>query len=63
MLRHRILFAALAAIVFAVPSHAESEKGAEHLAEAAAYPDDTAAMVAEFHTQMEQVRAEYLRRH
>ena len=41
----------------------ESEKGAEHLAEAATYPDDTAAMVAEFHTQMEQVRAEYLRRH
>jgi bifunctional DNase/RNase len=41
----------------------ESEKGAEHLAEAAAYPDDTAAIVAEFHTQMEQVRAEYLRRH
>jgi hypothetical protein len=37
--------------------------GAKHLAEATAYPDDTAAIVAEFHTQMEQVRAEYLRRH
>jgi uncharacterized protein len=40
----------------------ESDKGAQFLAEAAAYPDDTAAIVAEFHTEMEQVRAEYLRR-
>ena len=41
----------------------ESEKGAQFLAELDAYPDDTAAIVAEFHTQMDQVRAEYLRRH
>ena len=41
----------------------ESDKGAKYLAEAAAYPDDTAAIVAEFHSEMEQVRAEFLRRH
>jgi RNA polymerase sigma factor (sigma-70 family) len=40
----------------------ESEKGAQHLAEAAAYPDDTAAIVAEFQAEAERVRAEYLRR-
>ncbi|HEV2893886.1 MAG TPA: bifunctional nuclease family protein, partial [Actinomycetota bacterium] len=40
----------------------ESAKGARYLAEAAAYPDDTAAVVAEFQAEMEQVRAEYLRR-
>jgi RNA polymerase sigma factor (sigma-70 family) len=40
----------------------ESAKGAEYLAEAAAYPDDTAALVAGFHAEMERVRAEYLRR-
>ncbi|HEX8582254.1 MAG TPA: bifunctional nuclease domain-containing protein [Acidimicrobiales bacterium] len=41
----------------------ESEKGARFLAEAAAYPDDTAAIVAEFQAEMERVRAEFLRRH
>ena len=40
----------------------ESEKGARYLAEAAAYPDGTAAIVAEFQAEMERVRAEYLRR-
>jgi RNA polymerase sigma factor (sigma-70 family) len=40
----------------------ESEKGAQHLAEAAAYPDGTAAIVAEFQAEAERVRAEYLRR-
>jgi bifunctional DNase/RNase len=40
----------------------ESDKGAELLAEAAAYPDDTAAIVAEFQAEMERVRAEFLRR-
>jgi hypothetical protein len=32
------------------------------LAEAAAYPQDTAAIVAEFQAQMELARAEYVRR-
>jgi bifunctional DNase/RNase len=41
----------------------ESEKGARYLAEATTYPDDTAAIVAEFQTEMERVRAEFLRRH
>jgi len=36
--------------------------GAELLAEAAAYPQDTAAIVAEFHAHRERERAEYLRR-
>ena len=40
----------------------ETEQGARYLAEAAAYPGDTAAIVAEFQAEMEQVRAEYLRR-
>jgi bifunctional DNase/RNase len=40
----------------------ETGKGARFLAEAAAYPDDTAAIVAEFQVDMERVRAEYLRR-
>jgi RNA polymerase sigma factor (sigma-70 family) len=40
----------------------ETARGAEHLAEAAAYPDGTAAIVAEFQAEMERVRAEYLRR-
>jgi bifunctional DNase/RNase len=40
----------------------ESERGAEHLAEATAYPDGTAAIVAEFQAEMERTRAEYLRR-
>ena len=39
-----------------------SGKGAQHLAEAAAYPDDTAAIVAEFQAHRERERAEYLRR-
>ena len=39
-----------------------SEQGARFLAEAAAYPDDTAAIVAEFQVEMERVRAEFLRR-
>jgi bifunctional DNase/RNase len=39
----------------------ESGKGAQFLAEAAAYPDDTAAIVAEFQAEMDRVRAEYLR--
>ena len=38
------------------------ERGAELLAEAAAYPEDTAAIVAGFHAQQQQVRAEYERR-
>jgi uncharacterized protein len=37
-------------------------RGAELLAEAAAYPQDTAAIVAEFHAHRERERAEYLRR-
>jgi RNA polymerase sigma factor (sigma-70 family) len=37
-------------------------KGARYLAEAAAYPDDTAAIVAEFQAEMERTRAEFLRR-
>ena len=40
----------------------ESGKGAQFLAEAAAYPDDTAAIVAEFQAEMDRVRAEFLRR-
>ena len=40
----------------------ETEQGARYLAEAAAYPGDTAAIVAEFQSEMEQVRAEFLRR-
>ena len=40
----------------------QSDKGAR-LAEAAAYPDGTATIVAEFQAEMEQVRAEFLRRH
>ena len=40
-----------------------SEKGARYLAEATTYPDDTAAIVAEFQAEMERVRAEFLRRH
>jgi RNA polymerase sigma-70 factor (ECF subfamily) len=41
---------------------AESERGARYLAEATAYPDDTAAIVAEFQSEMERTRAEFLRR-
>jgi len=41
----------------------ESDKGAQFLAEAAAYPDGTAAIVAEFQAEMERVRAEFERRH
>jgi RNA polymerase sigma factor (sigma-70 family) len=40
----------------------ESDKGAQYLAEATAYPDDTAAIVAEFQAEMERVRAELLDR-
>jgi len=40
----------------------DSEKGARFLAEAAAYPDDTAALVAEFQAEMERTRAEFERR-
>jgi RNA polymerase sigma factor (sigma-70 family) len=40
----------------------QSDKGARFLAEAAAYPDGTATIVAEFQAEMEQVRAEFLRR-
>jgi len=40
----------------------ETDKGARYLAEAAAYPGDTAAIVAEFQAEMERTRAEYLRR-
>jgi RNA polymerase sigma factor (sigma-70 family) len=40
----------------------ESEKGARYLAEAAAYPDDTAALVAEFQAEVERTRAEFQRR-
>jgi RNA polymerase sigma factor (sigma-70 family) len=40
----------------------ESDQGAGYLAEAAAYPDDTAAIVAEFQAHRERERAEYLRR-
>jgi len=39
-----------------------SEKGARYLAEAAAYPEDTAAIVAEFQAEMERTRAEFERR-
>jgi len=39
-----------------------SEKGARFLAEATAYPDDTAALVAEFQAEMERTRAEFERR-
>jgi RNA polymerase sigma-70 factor (ECF subfamily) len=39
-----------------------SERGAQYLAEATAYPDDTAAIVAEFQAEMERTRAEFLRR-
>ena len=35
---------------------------ARFLAEAAAYPDDTAAIVAEFQAEMERMRAEFERR-
>jgi RNA polymerase sigma factor (sigma-70 family) len=41
---------------------ATTEKGAELLAEATAYPDGTADIVADFQTEQEKVRAEYLRR-
>jgi len=41
----------------------QSDKGARFLAEAAAYPDGTATIVAEFQAEMEQIRAEFLRRH
>jgi hypothetical protein len=37
-------------------------RGAELIAEAAGYPDDTAAIVAGFQTQREREREEYLRR-
>jgi len=40
----------------------ESEKGARYLAEATAYPDDTAAIIADFRADMERTRAEFLRR-
>jgi bifunctional DNase/RNase len=40
----------------------ESEKGARYLAEATTYPDDTAALVAEFQAEMERIRAEFERR-
>ena len=40
----------------------ETEQGARYLAEAATYPGDTAAIVAEFQAHREQERAEYLRR-
>jgi RNA polymerase sigma factor (sigma-70 family) len=40
-----------------------SDRGAELLAEATAYPQDTAAIVAEFHAHRERERAEHLRRH
>jgi RNA polymerase sigma factor (sigma-70 family) len=40
----------------------ETGKGARYLAEADAYPDDTAAIVAEFQAEMERTRAEFLRR-
>ena len=40
----------------------ESEKGARYLAEATAYPDDTAAIIADFQAEMERTRAEFLRR-
>ena len=40
----------------------DTEQGARYLAEAAAYPGDTAAIVAEFQAHREQERAEYLRR-
>src|SRR4029453_7490697 len=40
----------------------ETEQGARHLAEAAASPAGTAAIVAEFQSEMERVRAEFLRR-
>jgi len=41
---------------------AETGRGARHLAEATTYPDDTAAIVAEFQAEMERTRAEFLRR-
>ena len=41
---------------------AAGERGAGLLAEAAAYPDDTTAIVAEAQAERERVRAEYLRR-
>ena len=41
---------------------AESERGARYLAEATAYPDDTAAIVATFQAEMERLRAELRRR-
>jgi RNA polymerase sigma factor (sigma-70 family) len=44
-----------------VAEASDSERGARLLAEAAAYPDDTAAIVAEFQAEMERARAEYLR--
>jgi bifunctional DNase/RNase len=40
----------------------DSELGARFLAEAAAYPDDTATIVAEFQAEMERMRAELQRR-
>jgi RNA polymerase sigma factor (sigma-70 family) len=46
----------------AVLETSAGERGAGLLAEAAAYPDDTAAIVAEAQAERERVRAEYLRR-
>ena len=40
----------------------ESERGARYLAEASAYPDGTAAVVAEFQAELERLRAELRRR-
>ena len=40
----------------------ESERGARYLAEASAYLDGTAAVVAEFQAELERLRAEFLRR-
>jgi RNA polymerase sigma factor (sigma-70 family) len=40
----------------------ESGQGARHLDEATAYPDDTAAIVADFQAEMARTRAKFLRR-
>jgi bifunctional DNase/RNase len=40
----------------------ESERGAQYLTEASAYPDGTAAIVADFQAELERTRAEPLRR-
>jgi bifunctional DNase/RNase len=40
----------------------ESSRGVEFLAEATAYPDGTAAVVAEFQAELERLRAELRRR-